>query len=451
MSASATIERLARLPADQRRVALAGLGEEELAALEYAWPIWARPEQLPPPRGIDGNPDWRTWLILTGRGWGKTRTSAECVRSRVEQGRAVSIGLIGPTADTLRRDQVRAIVDCSPSWNKPTHEASQRRLVWPRGAIAYCLSSEEPDRIRGLNLDLAWGDELTSWANADECWSNLQLALRVSGPRGDTPHAVISTTPKRQRLLREIVNDPGTVVTRGSTFSNAAHLDAATLRFLTAKYGGTTLGRQELEGDLLDDLEGALWHRSMLDENRVGAAPEMKRVVVAIDPAGSSGAQSDETGIIAVGLARDDHGYVLADASGRHTPEKWARAAVDLLASLRGDCLVCERNFGGDMALATIRAVAPRVRVKMVTASRGKAVRAEPIVAFYEQRRVHHVGTLPGLEDQLCGWDPSGNERSPDRLDALVWGLTELMGGPQPLSPEELQRIQKRLVGWMDR
>lgn len=440
MSAISTVAaRLAALPEDKRRAALAGLGEEELAALEYSWPFWARPEQLPPPRGVDGNPDWRTWLILTGRGWGKTRTSAESTRARVEDGRAMSIGLIGPTADTLRRDQVRAIVDCSPPWCKPTHEASQRRLVWPNGAIAYCLSSEEPDRIRGLNLDLAWGDELTSWANADECWSNLQLALRVPGPKGDTPHAVISTTPKRQRLLREIVSDAGTVVTRGSTFSNAANLDGETLRFLTQKYGGTTLGRQELEGDLLDDLDGALWHRAMLDESRVAAAPELKRIVVAIDPAGSSGANSDETGIIAVGLGRDDHGYVLADASGRHTPEKWARQAVNLLASLRGDCLVCESNFGGQMVEATIRAVAPFARVKMVHASRGKAVRAEPIVAFYEQRRVHHVGHLPGLEDQLCGWDPNGNERSPDRLDALVWGLTELMAGPRSATVSPLR------------
>lgn len=451
MNAVTAAAKLAALPEDERHAALTSLGAEELAALEYAWPFWARPEQLPPPRGVDGHRDWRTWLILTGRGWGKTRTAAEDTRARVEAGRSVSIGLVGPTADTLRRDQVKAIVDCSPPWAKPVHEPSQRRIVWPSGAVAYCLSSEEPDRIRGLNLDFAWGDELTSWSNADECWSNLQLALRVPGPKADTPCAVITTTPKRQKLLRAIANDPGTVVTRGSTFSNAANLDAGTLRFLTEKYAGTTLGRQELEGVLLDDLEGALWHRSMLDENRVGAAPEMKRIVVAIDPAGSSGAQSDETGIIAAGLGRDDHGYVLADASGRYTPEKWARQAVDLLASLRGDCLVCERNFGGEMALATIRAVAPHVRVKMVTASRGKAVRAEPIVAFYEQRRVHHVGNLPGLEDQLCGWEPNGKDRSPDRLDALVWGLTELMGERQPLTQEEVYRIQKRLAGWMDR
>ncbi len=342
--------------------------------------------------------------------------------------------LIGPTADTLRRDQVAAILQTSPPWDMPVYEASQRRLVWPNGAVAYALSSEEPDRIRGLNLDCAWFDELCACSNLQDLWSNLQLALRVPGPKGDAPAMVISTTPRRNGLLREIMADPLTVITRASTFANAANLDPAALASLEKRYGGSTLGRQELMGELLDDVDGSLWTRAMLDECRVMELPHMRRVVVAIDPAGGSSRRSDETGIIGAGVGREGHAYVLADASGRYSPEGWARAAIGLYRSLQADTIVAEQNYGGEMVAATIRAVDAAVPVKMVHASRGKAVRAEPIVAFYEQRRVHHVGNLPGLEDQLCGWDPASNAASPDRLDAMVWALTELMTGRKPMN-----------------
>ena len=422
MSSLAAI--LASMPDAQRRAALKSLPPADLAALEYAWPVWARPDQLPP------KVKFRTWLLLGGRGSGKTRSSAEATRTEVESGRRRAIGLIGPTADTLRRDQAAALLSIAPPWCMPTHEPSQRRLVWPNGCVAWLLSSEEPDRIRGLNLDWAWGDELTSWSNREEVWNNLQLALRVPGPTGADPAAVLSTTPKRQPLLRKLMADPSTVTTRSRTFDNAANLSAATIDHLKATYGGTTLGRQELDAEVLDDLEGALWNRDLIERSRTRRAPDLRRVVVAIDPAGSSNAGSDETGIVVAGvagIAREAHGYLLADVSGRYSPEGWARKAIEAYEHHRADRIVAERNYGGEMVAAVIRSVNPRLPVKLVTASRGKAVRAEPVVSFYEQNAIHHVGEFAALEDQLCGWDPAEGGKSPDRLDALVWAFTELM------------------------
>ncbi len=434
-------DRLALLPEEERRAALEGLSEAELAAILYHWPVWARADQLAPPPIRDEllgtTSAWRIWLLLAGRGAGKTRSAAEWVRDGVETGRRRSIGIIGPTADTLRRDVVEGesgILRIAPPWNRPVHEPSQRRIVWPNGATAYLLSSEEPDRVRGPNLDGFWGDELTSWANAQAVWDNLQFALRITGPKGDAPAGVVSTTPKRHELLRSIIADPATVITRASTFANRANLDPGALAALERRYGGTTLGRQELMGELLEDVEGALWSRAQLDACRVHLLPEMKRVVVAIDPAGGSSRKSDETGIIAAGVGLDGRGYVLADASGRYSPDGWARAAVGLYRSLRADRIVAEQNYGGAMVESTIRAVDYNVPVKMVVASRGKQVRAEPISSLYEQRRVSHVGQFPELEDQLCGWNPAENGPSPDRLDALVWCLTELMG-ERPMEP----------------
>lgn len=417
---------LSALPDEERRAALTSLSASELAALEYCWPVWARKDQLAPPG------PWRTWVQCAGRGSGKTKSSAEATRAEIEAGRRVSVGLIGPTADTLRRDQAAALLQASPPWCRPIHEASQRRMVWPNGAYAYLLSSEEPDRIRGLNLDWAWVDELTSLANQADVWSNLQLALRVKGPTGADPAAIVSTTPKRQPLLKAIMAHPSSVVTRASTFDNAANLSQATLDHLTATLGGTTLGRQELFGDLLDDLDGALWNRAMLDACRVKNAPDdLKRIVVAIDPAGTSGKNSDETGIIVAGVDRAGIGYVLADLSGKYSPDGWARKAVNAYHAWHADKIVVETNFGADMCVSTINSVDQHVPVKKVTASRGKQIRAEPISALYEQRRIKHLASLDLLEDQMCGWDPAENGPSPDRVDALVWALTELIAGPQ--------------------
>ena len=424
-------DRLALLPEDERRAALQELSEGELQAILYHWPVWARADQLAPPPRPPGEIAWRIWLLLAGRGAGKTRSAAEWVRDSVETGRRRSIGIIGPTADTLRRDVVEGesgLLRIAPPWNQPVYEPSQRRIVWANGAKAYLLSSEEPDRVRGPNLDGFWGDELTSWAAPQACWDNLQFALRITGPKGDAPAGVISTTPKRHALLKSIIADPATVITRASTFDNRANLDPGALEALERRYGGTTLGRQELMGELLEDVEGALWSRANLDETRVYTAWDMRRIVVAVDPAGSSNTKSDETGIIACGLGVDGRGYVLADASGKYSPDGWARAAVNLYRGLKADRIVAEKNYGGEMCEATIRAVDRNVPVHMVSATRGKAVRAEPVAALYEQRRVSHVGQFPTLEDQMCGWKP-GDSDSPDRMDALVWAFTELMVG----------------------
>ncbi len=418
-------ERLLALSHDERSAALAGLSRLELEALHWCWPMWARQDQLPPPG------DWRTWLLLGGRGSGKTRSSVEWVRAQIEAGRRVQVGIVGPTSDAVRRIQIEGpsgLLSVCPPWNRPSYEPSTRRVVWESGAVCHLFSAEEPDRLRGPNLDAAWADEITSWADAPTVWDMLQFCLRVPGPKGDAPQCVVSTTPKMQRLLKAILNAPSTVVTRAKTSDNAANLDPSTLAYYREKYGGTTLGRQELDAELLEDLEGALWTRAMLDACRVYVAPpSLRRVVVAVDPAGGSSKSNAETGLIVAGRADDGHGYVLADQSGRYTPDGWARRAVDLYRTYNADRIVCEQNYGGAMVEATIRSVDASVPVKLVVASRGKAIRAEPVVSFYEQKRVHHVGMFPEMEDQLCGWDPAGSDPSPDRLDALVWAVSELM------------------------
>lgn len=435
---------LARLTPEQRLATLGDLSEVELQHLEHHWPFWARPDQLPPPG------DWRTWALIAGRGTGKTRSSAEWVRDQAESGRYVNMGIIGPTADSVRRIMVEGpsgILAIAPPWCRPEYEPSTRRIVWPNGAKVYTFSAEEPDRLRGPNFDAIWADEITSWPDGGlGAWDMIQMALRVPGPRGDAPRGLVSTTPKPLPLLKQILASPSTVVTRAKTSDNAANLDASTLAYLNDKYGSTRLGRQELDGELLDDAEGALWSRSLIEACRVkrGSEPDrMTRIVVAVDPPGGSTKGNAECGIVVAGIGSDRHGYVLADLSGRMSPEQWARAAVNAYQGHKADRIVAEQNFGGAMVESTIRSVDPRVPVKMVVASRGKQVRAEPIAAFYEQHRVHHVGEFPTLEDQMTGWDPAANGPSPDRVDALVWALTQLMDArpPMRITPEALARI----------
>jgi predicted phage terminase large subunit-like protein len=286
-----------------------------------------------------------------------------------------------------------------------------------------------PTAFAGPNLDGFWGDEITSWASAEATWDNLQMATRIRGPRGDAPCGVVSTTPKIQRLLRQIVAAPTTRVTRAKTSDNAGNLDASTLAYYQQKYGGTRLGRQELDAELLTDLEGALWSRDVIDAARVREheVPDwLKRIVIAIDPPGGSGRGNVECGLIAAGVDHDGEYWVLADLSGRYSPEQWARRAVQAYRDYEADRIVAEQNFGGAMVESTIRAVNSDVPVRMVVASRGKAIRAEPIAALYEQHRVHHVGQFAALEDQMTGWDPAESGPSPDRVDALVSALSDL-------------------------
>jgi len=429
MDQASLASRLATLDAPARRDALASFTTAELEELQYAWAFWARPDQIAPV-GV-----WAVWLLLGGRGSGKTRSAAEWVREEIESGRRRSMAIVGPTANALRRVQIEGpgsgMLAIAPPSFRPSYEPSTSRLVYPNGAICYLFSAEEPERLRGANLDGAWCDEIVAWDRGQATWDMLQFALRLNGPKGDEPRIVCSTTPKPLPLLKAIAKDNGTAITRSRTQDNAANLSEKALGALMTRYGGTTLGRQELDGELLDDIDGALWTRPMIDALRV--TPEDRaytRIVVAIDPAGSSRATSDETGIIVVGKGYDGHGYVLEDLSGRYTPNGWALQAARAYRRHSADRIVAEANFGGEMVEATIRAVDPRLPVTMVTASRGKLVRAEPVMALYEQGAVHHVGPYPELEDQMCEWQP-GEGKSPDRVDALVWGVTDLMIRPQ--------------------
>jgi predicted phage terminase large subunit-like protein len=414
---------------------------EYLELLDFLWEFWGRPSQFAP----EGN--WSTWLILAGRGFGKTRSGAEWVRANMcgktplERGRWRHIALIAETAADARDVMVgdgKAASDPKAASGllqvhskdfRPVYEPSKRRLTWPNGAVASIYNGTEPDQLRGPQHDAAWCDELAKWQYGRDVWDQLQLGLRT----GPNPQVCITTTPRPTSLLKEIMNDPGTVVTGGSTFDNSSNLPAKFLSVVMRKYEGSRLGRQELYAEVLEDLEGALWKRGLIDALRVKLAdvPPIERIVVAIDPNASSQEDSNECGIICAGLGVDGHGYVLDDASGIMAPAEWATKAVGLYHRRRADRIVAETNNGGEMVEATLRMIDPRVPFRSVWASRGKVTRAEPISALYEQGRVHHVGPLPTLEDQMCAFtvDFNRNEMgySPDRVDALVWALTELM------------------------
>ncbi len=403
------------------RLALDDASADIAADLCEDWRFWARPSQWPPEGA------WRVWLLLAGRGFGKTRCGAEFVRARVAAGHAKRVALVAPTAADARDVMVEGesgLLNISPDDARPLYEPSKRRLSWANGAVATLFSADEPDRLRGPQFDLAWCDELAAW-RYDEAWTNLMLGLRL----GDDPRAVVTTTPKPRRLLRELIADPNVAVTRGTTYENANNLAPAFLDAIVKRYEGTRIGRQELDAELLEDAEGALWTRSMIEAARVVAAPSLKRIVVAIDPAVSSGDGADETGIVAAGLGHDGFAYVLADRSGRMRPHEWASRAIEIYRVLGADRIVAEKNQGGDLVEATLRVVDPSVSYKGVHATHGKLVRAEPIAALYEQGRVRHVGAYPALEDQMCAWTGEGG--SPDRLDALVWAISELMLAPQ--------------------
>ena len=416
-------QRIADLPQARRLAWIDRLTPAQQNRVAHRWSLWARSLQLPPPG------DWRVWLLLAGRGFGKTRSGAEFVRARVKGGMATRIALVGPTAADVRDVMIEGdsgLLAVASAAERPLYEPSKRRLTWPNGAVALAFSADEPERLRGPQHDLAWCDELASWRYA-AAWDNLLLGLRL----GADPRAVVTTTPKPTRLVRDVLASPGTVVTRGTTFDNADNLAPAFLDSIVRRYAGTRLGRQELEAELLDDVPGALWSRDAIEAARVAAAPDLSRIVVAIDPAASAGEGADETGIVVAGLAHDGQVYVLDDRSGRMSPRAWALKAVAAYKSFAADRIVAEVNNGGDMVEATLRSVESDAPFRALRASRGKAIRAEPVAALYEQGRVHHVGCFAALEDQLCGFtadfDRAASGTSPDRLDALVWAVTDLM------------------------
>ena len=359
---------------------------------------------------------------------------SEWVCDHAASGQASRIALVAATAADARDVLVEGesgILSVAPPWFRPIYEPSKRRLTWPNGTIATTFSAEEPERLRGPQHDAAVCDELGSWSRP-ETWDMLQFGLRL----GRNPRCLVATTPRSTRLIRELLAREGgdVVVTRGSTYENRANLAPGFFDQVIRKYEGTRLGRQELNAELLDDTPGALWSHSIIDAARVSAAPPLQRIVVAIDPAVTSGEDADETGIVVVGKDANGHGYVLQDLSGKYSPTEWARVAVTAYRTHRADRIVAERNNGGDMVQATIRMVDPNVALSTVWASRGKVTRAEPVSALYEQGRMHHTGSFPQLEDQMTNFtsdfDREAAGYSPDRLDALVWAATELLVKP---------------------
>lgn len=407
-------------PAERARF-LSGISDAEAALLLHDWPFWARAKQLPP----DG--DWRVWLILAGRGFGKTRTGAEWVRDGIESGRCRRVAVIGATAGDVRDVMVEGesgLLAVAPPWRRPLYEPSKRRLTWPSGGIATLLSADDPDQVRGHQFDAAWADEIAAWPRPD-AWHNLMMSLRL----GRRPQCVATTTPRPRAWLKRIAEAPDTVLVRGRSTENRLNLAPGFLAAMESAYGGTRLGRQELDGEFLEDVPGALWRRDGLEAARAAPSerPVPDRIVVAIDPAASHHAGSNETGILVAGRAGET-AYVLEDISGRYAPGDWAARAIDAYHRQGADRIVAEVNQGGDMVEQVLRSVDPSVPLRLVRASRGKQIRAEPVAALYEQGRVRHLGRFDLLEDQMCAFTgaPAG-AASPDRVDALVWALTDLL------------------------
>jgi phage terminase large subunit-like protein len=394
----------------------------------------AHAHQEPPAAAANGAP-WTTWLLLGGRGAGKTRTGAEFVRALVHGHPPYagaphgSIALVGETEHDVREVMIEGpagLLRVSPRSERPHWTATRRRLEWPNGAVAYAFSAEDPEQLRGPQFDAAWCDELAKWKHADATFDMLQFGLRL-GPR---PRQLVTTTPRPIALIKRLIADPRTALTRAATQANAAHLSPAFLDEILARYAGTRLGRQEIDGEIIEERADALWSRALIEAARVAAAPPLQRIVIGIDPPGSARPGADACGIVAAGMAESGVVYVLEDASVQGlAPAGWAAKAVALYRRLKADALVAEVNLGGDMVRAVLAQVDATVPVKCVHATRGKWLRAEPVAAMYSQGKVKHVDPpLAALEDEMADFGLGGlsSGASPDRLDALVWAVTEL-------------------------
>lgn len=416
-----TLELLSRL----------GLTEPLTEAAAYDWETWARPEQLPPPG------DWRVWLFQAGRGAGKTRAAAEWFHAQAMSGNHRNGAMVAPTPADARDFMIEGpsgLLHVGRPADRAHWEPSKRRLTWPSGFEAIVYSAEDPDQIRGPNASIAWASEVGAWPahHAKDAWSNLELSLRI----GERPRVVIDTTPRRSSpILKAIREDPGTIVTHSTTYANAANLSPAFVEAIKRKYEGTSLGRQELLGQEIEEIEGALWRYAMLHQVPE-LPPEAALIAIGVDPSG--GATGNEAGIVAAACDRArSRGWVIADHSGQLSPDQWASRAVSLWDELDADAIIVEKNFGGDMCRGTIEKMAAlrggkRPRIIEVTASRGKRVRAEPIAMLYEQQRVEHLPGLDLLEAELCTWDATDGSVSPGRLDSMVWALTWLMLTSRP-------------------
>lgn len=419
------------MPLPRRRAFLNSLTASELEYLLHDWPFWARADQLPP------SEDWTTWLILGGRGAGKTRAGAEWIRAQAEgdtplgAGRARRIALVAQDYAEGRSVMIEGpsgLLALSPKSWRPTYRKTARELVWPNGAKATLFSAEDPEALRGPQHDAAWLDELAKYTRADETFDQLQFGLRL----GSRPRQVVTTTPRPVPALKRLMGDPTTVISHATTYANQAHLAPAFFEAVIARFEGTHLGRQELMGELIDDVPGALWARSQIDACRVADAPPLARIVVAVDPPVTSGPRADECGIVAAALGTDEEFYVLQDATVQGlSPGGWAARAVALYEQLSADRIVAEVNQGGEMVRSVLEQAGHHLPLQLVRASRGKMARAEPVAALYERGLVHHVGSFPELEDQMCSFTGEGS-KSPDRLDALVWALSDLTRAGDP-------------------
>lgn len=424
-------EKLAELSLSTRDKIIAEFTDEECEALLHDWWFWGRGNQFAP----IGN--WYCWLVLAGRGFGKTRMGVEWVKDCVEANSPLiapknapqHIALIAQTSadgrDVMIEGESGFLANCRPDY-RPKFETSKRRLVWPNGVIAHVYSADEPDQLRGPQHHIAWCDELGKWKNGEECWSNLLFGLRL----GKNPRVTVTTTPRTIPLLQRIIADPSTVITRGGTFDNKSNLSPVFIKQMKRLYEGTRIGLQELEGQLLEDVVGALWSYELIEKNRCNVVPDLCRIVVAVDPPVTQSQTADACGIIVAGKDEAGHIYVLADRSQSGlSPLGWAKQALKAYEEFSADRLIAEVNNGGDLVETLLRQLDSSISYKAVRATRGKIMRAEPVAALYERGFVHHVRSMKNLEHEMCHYTGNKNEKSPDRLDALVWAVTELNFG----------------------
>lgn len=416
---------IASMPPEKFRLFLESLPNHLAGHLAENWTLFARDDQKAP------NSDWRIWLLMGGRGSGKTRAGAEWIREQVQNQGKRRIALVAPTYTDAREVMLEGesgLLSLGYPRERPFYLSSRRRLEWPNGAIGHVFSAEDPDGLRGPQFDCAWADEFCAWAYPEYGLSNLRMALRL----GISPQLVVTTTPRPIKALAKLIKTRGVVIGRAKTNENIAYLAPNFVSDMQATYGGTQLGRQELDGEFIDDQQGALWTRALIETNRIDAVTTLSSIIIAIDPPITSGARSDSCGLIVAGMCQDGrdrtHAVILQDASVQGlTPEGWARRAISLYEQWDADYLLAEVNQGGDMVRTILEAIDPTIPLQTVYATRSKKVRAEPVALLYEQGRVKHAGTFPELEDELCMIGSTRLKKSPDRADALVWAVTHLL------------------------
>ena len=425
------------------------LSIQQLAGLLYHWPFWAREKQIIPQELLDPDNNKFMWIIKAGRGFGKTRTGAETIKMLIDTYGYRRIAIVGADASEVRDIMIEGtsgILSVYPFWNKPCYEPSKRRITFRNGAVATIFYGSEPDKCRGAQSDLVWCDEFIKWQYPEETLDNLLLGLRV----GKKPICIITTTPRPIKVLRQWLQDDRAIVTNGTSYENKDNLSDVFFNTIIKKYEGTRLGRQEIYAEVLTDNPNALWKRDLLDELRVVGIDisTLQRIVIGVDPMASVDNEQAMTGIVVVGQSKDKF-YVLEDGSISGHPNVWAKQVISLYYKYRADCVVVEKNNGGDMCESVIQNIDSNVNVKTVWASRGKYVRAEPVAALYEQKRVFHCGYFNKLEDEMCEWTGEKDELSPNRMDALVWAVTymiERAQAPDAPSPHKLGKTKRSEV-----